>query len=52
MSERFRKQLRYVLIDIHLNRRRGVERNKVVPEIQVVQSNGRGTKPIQNTEQI
>ncbi|CAF4568916.1 unnamed protein product [Rotaria socialis] len=40
VSGRFRKQLHYVLMVIYLNRCQRLARNRVLPDVQVIQPNG------------
>ncbi|CAF1117023.1 unnamed protein product [Adineta steineri] len=52
VSERFRKQLRYVIIDMHLNRWRRIRRNDIVPQIQIISSNEIKDETAKNIELI
>ncbi len=52
VSERFRKQFRYVMIDIYLNRWRRRRRNQVIPHIQVTPKNENQQLSVENIELV
>jgi hypothetical protein len=52
VSERFRKQFRYVMIDIYLNRWRRRRRNQVIPHIQVAPKNENQQLSVENIELV
>ncbi|UJR20481.1 hypothetical protein I4U23_023609 [Adineta vaga] len=52
VSERFRNQLRYVIIDIHMNRCRRLKRNDVTPQTQVAPKSGGQQITVENIELV